>query len=78
MRKREMPLGFLETGKNATICKVMGACGLRTKLNEMGFALGTTVQTVRNDGAGPVVISVMDSRIALGRGMAQKILVQEI
>ncbi len=75
---KEMPLGFLEAGKNATICKVLGGNGLRTKLGEMGFALGTSIQTVRNDGTGPVVISVMDSRVALGRGMAQKILVQEM
>ena len=73
-----IPLGFLEVGQHAIIKTISGGRGLQTKLGEMGFILGLEVYNVRNDGSGPLVVSVMDSRIALGRGMAQKIIVEEI
>lgn len=73
-----MPLGFIEVGHEAIIKKIMGGSGMHTKLGEMGFAQGTKIHIIRNDGSGPMVVSVMDSRMAIGRGMAQKIMVEEI
>jgi len=72
-----LPLGFLEVGHQAVVKNIDGSKTHRTKLAEMGFVLGSQVCTIRNDGLGPLVVSVMDSRIAMGRGMAQKILVEE-
>ncbi len=71
-----IPLGFLETGETAVIKSITGGHGFRTKLEEMGFSLGSKVCNIKNDGFGPLIVSVMDSRIALGRGMAQKLLVE--
>lgn len=74
---KAMPLGFLDTGKEGTVVSINGGMGLNRKLSEMGFAQGTRVKNVKNDGCGPLVVAVMDSRIAIGRGMAQKILIEE-
>jgi len=78
MTRRVMPLGFLKVGQEAIIRSINGGCGLRIKLSEMGFTQGTKISNVRNDGFGPLVACVMGSRIATGRGMAQKIIVEEI
>jgi ferrous iron transport protein A len=71
-----IPLGFLETGETAVVKDIAGGRGFRTKLEEMGFSLGSKVLSIKNDGFGPLIVSVMDCRIALGRGMAQKLLVE--
>ncbi|SMB96571.1 ferrous iron transport protein A [Desulfonispora thiosulfatigenes DSM 11270] len=74
---KSMPLGFLDVGKEAIVLSIQGGTGLSRKLSEMGFAQGIKVKNVKNDGAGPLIVAVMDCRIAIGRGMAQKILIEE-
>jgi len=72
-----LPLSMLPPGKNAIIRKVSEGEGLRARLNALGFIPETRIQVVRND-VGPLIINVFKSRIAIGRGMAHKILVEEI
>jgi len=72
-----LPLAFLATGKEAVVRKITGGRTACYKLSEMGFTNGTIVRAVRNDGYGPMIVSVRESRIAIGRGMAQKIMVEE-
>lgn len=45
------------------------------RLNQMGFHAGSRVKVMRNDGPGPILLAVGDSRIALGRGIASKVMV---
>jgi len=52
-----------------------GGCGLRRRLMEMGLTPGTTVE-VLNNSRGPVVIRVRGVVVALGRGMASRIMVR--
>lgn len=42
------------------------------RLYEMGFTVGAPVKIVKND-AGPVIVSLVGNKIALGRGLAEKI-----
>jgi len=72
-----LPLSMLSSGKDGLIKKVAEGERLRARLNAMGFTPGTRIHIVRND-VGPLVISLLDYRIAIGRGMAQKILVEEV
>lgn len=72
-----LPLSFLDTGKEAVVIKVLGGNGIKGKLGEIGFVQGSKIRNISNDGTGPLVVSIMGSRIALGRGMSQKILVKE-
>ena len=42
----------------------------------MGFRVGKTVEMLNNGGQGPLLIKVDESRLALGRGIAMKIMVR--
>jgi ferrous iron transport protein A len=43
----------------------------------MGFTSGAEVTVIQNPGFGPVIVNVRDSRIALGRGEANKVIVSK-
>jgi Fe2+ transport system protein FeoA len=49
--------------------------GFQGRLADMGIAPGAEIEVLRNSAHGPFIVSVKGSRIMLGRGMAQKILV---
>lgn len=42
------------------------------RLYEMGFNTGAPVRIIKND-AGPVIVSLAGHKVALGRGLAEKI-----
>jgi ferrous iron transport protein A len=42
----------------------------------MGLVPGITLKILNRNGSGPVMIAVKDSRLAIGRGMAEKIIVE--
>ncbi|WP_315116473.1 ferrous iron transport protein A [uncultured Clostridium sp.] len=72
---KTMPLTFISSGKNCSIFNIEGGDTLRKKLMEMGFNTGAKVEIVKND-VGPLIIGIGGSRVAIGRGMAQKITVE--
>lgn len=43
----------------------------------MGLAMGARIEVLQNVGRGPLLVRVHETRIALGRGEAAKILVEE-
>jgi ferrous iron transport protein A len=45
------------------------------RVKDMGLAPGVTVKVLQNDGHGPLLLLVGGSRLALGSGMARKIMV---
>ncbi|MFH1150913.1 MAG: FeoA family protein [Actinomycetota bacterium] len=45
------------------------------RLGQMGLHAGSRVKVIRNEGPGPLLIAVGDSRIALGRGIASRVMV---
>jgi ferrous iron transport protein A len=45
-------------------------------MTALGFTEGAQVVLLRNSGRGPVIVLVRDTRVALGRGEAQKVLVR--
>ena len=69
-----MPLTMAEPGEAVTIRKITGKDELRLHLAELGFVVGETVTVVSRMG-GNLIVQVKDSRIALDRNMANRILV---
>ena len=69
-----MPLTMAEPGENVTIRRITGRDELRLHLAELGFVVGETVTVVSRMG-GNLIVQVKDSRIALDRNMANRILV---
>jgi len=76
----ELPLAFLPAGRCAVVKEVVGGFGFRRRLAEMGLVKGAVVRVIRNDrnDRGPLIIALGESRLALGFGMAQKVIVQEL
>jgi Fe2+ transport system protein FeoA len=66
-------LDELPAGSNAEIIALAGGGSVTGRLAALGFVPGAQVSMVRNYGRGPVIVSVINTRVALGRGEAIKI-----
>ncbi|MCH4191520.1 MAG: ferrous iron transport protein A [Butyrivibrio sp.] len=69
-----MPLSMLRAGERGTIRKITGQDDVRQHLAELGFVVDTDV-TVVNEIAGNLILQVRDSRIALDKSMATRIMI---
>ena len=76
MESLPFPLAMLSPGEEALVVEVQGGHGLRHRLMAMGLRPGLPVRLLHRHGAGPVLVQVGEARLALGRGLAQKILVR--
>jgi DtxR family Mn-dependent transcriptional regulator len=70
-----VPLSRLAPGEVGAVRSFLAGRGLVARCLALGFTPGVDVQMVQNVGQGPVIVLVRDTRVALGRGQAQKILV---
>ena len=69
-----MPLSMAGRGEQLTIRKITGKDEVRQHLAELGFVVDSTV-TVVNEIAGNLILQVKQSRIALYKTMANRIMV---
>ena len=69
-----MPLTMARTGETVTIRKITGKDEVRQHLAELGFVVDSDV-TVVSEIAGNLILQVKDSRIALDRTMANRIMI---
>lgn len=69
-------LHALKAGETGTIVGLIGGRDLMSRLAALGFTPGARVTTVQNYGHGPIIVTIRDTRIALGRGEAGKIRVR--
>jgi len=67
-----MVLSRIDQGEEVTLIDIEGGRGVRSKLYSMGLVPGTTLKILNRSGSGPVMIALKDSRLAIGRGMAEK------
>ena len=68
-----IPLTAAKAGETVTIKKITGRDELRRHLAEMGFVVDDDV-TLVNQMAGNLIVQVKDSRVALNKDMANRIL----
>jgi Fe2+ transport system protein FeoA len=71
-----MPLGLLESGQEGVVRDMSAGSSLNCRLSQMGLAPGAHVRVINNDGIGPLVLAINETRFALGRGMALMVLVE--
>jgi len=57
--------------------KILGGMGMERRLTEMGLLPGEKIKRIDSPNNGPVVLFVKGAKIAIGRGMADKIIVEE-
>ena len=70
-----MPLSFANPG----IYKVKSINGGRTvskRLTDMGLRIGSVLQVVSSNSFGPIIVQINSTRLALGKGIARKIIVE--
>ena len=77
-RVRVLPLDTAKQGEKLIIKDILGGAGVRMRLLTMGLRQGDQIDIVTNISKGQLVIAVEGKRYVLGRGMAQKILVQPV
>lgn len=69
-----MPLSMVKEGESNVIQKVGGKEETRRFLENLGFVTGGIVTVVSQIG-GNIIVNIKESRIAIGRDMANKIMV---
>ncbi len=70
-----MPLAMVSPGEEVRLVAINGGHRLRKRLADLGLNVGANVRVIQRDGHGPLILAVRDSRLAMGIGMAHKILV---
>ena len=69
-----IPLILADPGEEAIIKKVGGNPEMKKHLEDMGFTAGGSV-TVMNTIGGNLIVKIKESRVAISKEMAQKILI---
>ncbi len=69
-----MPLGMASVGEVNVVKQITGKDEVRQHLAELGFVAGAEVKVISELG-GNLILSVKESRIALDRAMAMRIMV---
>ena len=69
-----MPLTMAKSGDRVTVRKITGKDEIRQHLAELGFVVDSDI-TVVSEIAGNLIVQVKDSRIALDKSMANRIMI---
>ncbi|MEE9401216.1 MAG: FeoA family protein [Dehalococcoidia bacterium] len=70
-----MPLSMVQSGESVQVAAIRVGWGLQRRLADMGLTPGVRVKVINSGGRGPVVLDIRGSRLALGHGIAHKIMV---
>ena len=70
-----MPILMTQPGDDVTVAKITGNSSVKQRLGELGFVAGTSVKVVQSHG-GDMIVKIRDSRLAITRDMAAKIMVE--
>lgn len=71
-----VPLSMCSRGRNVKVRAINGNNKIASRLNSMGICCETMVEVVDNDGT--LIIKLQNSKLALGFGLANKIMCEEI
>ncbi|MDY0235920.1 MAG: FeoA domain-containing protein [Gudongella sp.] len=71
-----MVLSAVKRNNKCRIKSVVGGGNARKRIYELGLNTGAEVKMVKND-FGPIIISISGHKLAIGRGLAQHIYVEE-
>ncbi len=72
-----MPLSMVPPGSIVRVVRIYAGRGLAQRLMELGLTSGAEIKVLKND-IGPLLLHVRGVTIALGRGVASRVLVEKI
>ena len=76
MVAQQMPLAMVAPREPVKVVSIRAGRGLTQRLVDMGLTPGASLKIVSDFMSGPVIIEFRGSRVALGHGVAHKIIVQ--
>jgi ferrous iron transport protein A len=84
-----VPLGLLGSGEEGEILEIrankgchpgsrhdQGSGNWQSRIEDLGIRVGKDVEMLNNGGGSAILVRIGESRIAIGRGMAMKIIVR--
>jgi len=74
-RQSLMPLSMAKPGERVVIKEISGGRNRRTRLASMGLRPGDIIEIIANTGQGRIILGHKHTRLAIGRGIAQVIVV---
>lgn len=66
-----------KTNSNLIFIRLEGGGGAMQRLTDMGLLPGERFKVLHNSGFGPVTVLIKGAKVALGHGLASKIIVKE-
>jgi Fur family ferric uptake transcriptional regulator len=75
MREEKIPLSMAKPGEKFVIHEHVGGAKLGMRLLSMGLRIGDRVEVISNSGQGQLAIAIGYTRLVIGRGVAEKIMV---
>lgn len=75
---RAVAVSELRPDQVGIIVDLSGGRSFMARLLALGCSPGTEVKVVHNSGHGPLIVSVRGTRVALGRGEAERLLVKRV
>jgi ferrous iron transport protein A len=76
--KYGVSLSAVRSGEWVRIQTMRGGRHFLSRLAALGFTPGARLRVVQNFGHGPIIVNLRDTRVALGRGEANKIDVERL
>lgn len=74
---KRVSLVEMKVGESGEIVEIQGGTGMRLKLENLGIRVGEEIRKVSQQAmGGPVVVAVGKSQVAVGFGMATRVLVE--
>ena len=75
--RKQMTLRQMQAGQSGTVVRIEGGDGLVNRLNALGIRVGKKITKVGSMVMhGPVTIQIDNAKVALGFGMANKIIIE--
>ena len=74
-RRPLMPLAMAKPGERVVIREMAGGKTAKSRMSDMGLRLNDHVEIISNSGEGRLILGHDCTRLAIGRGIAQKIMV---
>jgi ferrous iron transport protein A len=76
MSQTPRPLSELRAGTRGRVVALAGGRHFQLRLVNMGMGVGSEIEVLHGgSGVGPTLVAVGETRLALGHGMADKVLV---
>ena len=77
MKMHVTPLSAVLAGKKVRVVSLACGRGMDARLAGMGLVPGSKIEVIRRGAPGPFITTAGNCRLAIGTGMAQKIMVSE-